>query len=208
MHPSKVGDVHDIAKPNILNWLAPGKKWLIHPMYFPPTRETRDEDFPCRYADNLQVRLVGGDITQRQHLVKAVAHDPGYLFLDPDTGLRLDKTRSPQHVTLCELIKIANSDVSTRNLVLVYDHTIDRNFKRKYPDGERKGLPGEQVGKKLRTLHKAGVHAAAYIAHNQRIAFLWASTYPDAVSDATREIMLRSRLPDCCFIDDGCGHMP
>ena len=208
MHPSKVGDVHDIAKPNILNWLAPDKKWLIHPMYFPPLSENRDEAFPCQYADYLQVRLVGGDITQRRHLVRAVAHDPGYLFLDPDTGLRLDNTRSRQHVTLGELIAIADPDGTTRNLVLVYDHTIDRNFNRKYPDGERKGPPGQQVGRKLCTLHEAGVHAAAYIAHNQRIAFIWASTDYEAVSDATRQIMSRSRLPDCCFIDDRCGHIP
>ena len=208
MNPGKVGDTHDIAKLSMLRWLAPGEKWLIHPMYFPTRSEERDEAFPCRYADSLQVQLVRGDIWQRQQLIDSVAEDQGHLFLDPDTGLRLDYSRTREHVTVRELIEVANSPARKRKLTLVYDHTIDRNPKQIDCDEEEKGPPGQQIIKKLRRLHEAEVHAAAYIAHNQRIAFVWASADPGIVSGATRRIQPASRLPDCCFVDDGCGHIP
>ena len=198
MNPSKAGDTHDIAKLSLMNWLDPDKKkWLIHPMYFPPS----DPAFPCRYADALRVRLVSGDVRRRQRLVEAVAQDCGHLFLDPDTGLQLKNAKQWKYVSVHELIEIAKSPARKGYLTLVYDHSISRYYK-------KDGTPGQQIREKLRHLHKAGVHAAAYIAHNQRISFVWASTDANILSDATCRIVTASCLPDCCFVDDGCSHIP
>lgn len=195
MHPSKFGDTYDIAKLRILTWLVPGEKWLIHPMYFPPGKEDRDETFPCRYADFLGLCLVSGNIVQRRHLVNAVVDDPGNLFLDPDTGLRLGDNKLREYVSVSELIEIASA--RKRDLVLVYNQRI--NF-----DVRKAGTRRHQVKEKLDHLHDANVHAVAYVSH---VAFIWASIDPNVVKDATRRIQKESRLPSCCFVDDGCGHM-
>ena len=198
MHPSKFGDTYDIAKLSILGWiLEDGQEWLTHPMYFPPQKEVRDETLPCWYADFLGVQLVSGEITQRRQLLRAVAEDPGHLFLDPDTGLKLGKARIRTHVSSDELIDIVHSDNHKDHLVLVYDQSMDRNA------GPRR----QQIKEKLRHLRAAepAVHGAAYVSHT---AFIWVSPDPKIVCDATRRVLQASHLPECCFVDDECGHIP
>ena len=194
MHPSKFGDTYDIAKLSMLPWLALDEGWFYHPMYFPGRGEVYDGVFPGQYADFLGVRLVGGNIGNRRALVNSVAGNPGYLFLDPDTGLRLTNVRSRKHVTLNEFIEIAHGPA--RELVLVFDQSIDRNG----------GTRREQIKRKLCCLHEAQprVHGAAYVSH---IAFIWVSTDPRTVSEATCRFLQASGLPQCCLVDDGCGHI-
>ena len=94
--------------------------------------------------------------------------------------------------------------------MLVYDVSFDNNPSQPDPDGELKGPAGQQLRKKLNRIREAEgerVHAASYIAHNQGVAFVWASTDCELLSNATRRLMTASRLPDCCFLDDGCGHV-
>ena len=198
MHPIHYGDTYEMAKLCVLRWLVDDEEWLIHPMYFPPNREEPDQTFPCRYADFLGVRLVGGNIHRRLDLVDAVAKDPGHLFLDPDTGLQLGNARSRKFVNVNELTEIACSAARKCKLVLVYDQSI--NF-----DSGKAGTRIQQVRRKLCHLHDANVHAAAYVSH---VAFIWASTDPGIVSDATDRLACVSRLPSCRFVDDGCGHVP
>ena len=195
MHPSKFGDTYDIVKLSLLGWLLPDERWLTHPMYFPPRREVRDNTFPRRYADFLGARLVHGNIAQRRQLTRAVAEDPGHLFLDPDTGLRLGNARNRDAVSSAELIEIAHSPNRQQNLVLVYDQSIDRNA------GPRR----QQIRRKLRCLHEANIHGTAYVSHT---AFIWVSKDPEIVSAATRRLVLASHLPECCLVDDGCPHIP
>ena len=198
MHPSKYGDTYEMAKLCMLDWLSFGEEWLIHPMYFPPRNEERDETFPCWYAEFLRVRLVTGNIQQRADLQNVVAANPGHLFLDPDTGLRLDGARRRQFVSIDEFINIARSPARDHKLVLVYDQSI--NF-----DHGRAGSRRQQVRRKLCRLHVAKVHAVAYVSH---VAFLWASTDRGVVDAATHRFLVASRLPQCRLVDDGCGHIP
>ena len=142
MHPKHHGDTYEMAKLCILRWLVADEQWLIHPMYFPANGEEPDQAFPRRYADFLGVCLVRGDMHRRRDLVDAVAGDPGHLFLDPDTGLKLGNAKGPKHLNVNELVKIASSPSRTRKLVLVYDQSINFNHK-KY------GTPVEQVGGKI-----------------------------------------------------------
>lgn len=209
MRPIHLGDTHDIAKLRVLNWLAPEETWFAHPMYFLKANEIRDAAFPDQYADFLGVNLVNENIECRHQLVDAVTQRPGNLFLDPDTGLRLTNTmprrsvdNTPRkHLNVKELIAVAESPKRKRNLVLVYDHAISRDY-------TTKGTPVEQVTDKLCRIRDGNVHAVAYIAYHQRISFIWASKECDIVSEATRRIVEASRLPICCFVDDGCGHVP
>ena len=203
MHPSKFGDTYDMAKMCMLRWLAPDEEWFIHPMYFPPGNQVRDDAFPGRYADFLELQLVRGNIAQRQDLVNAVANDPGHLFLDPDTGLRpdngiqLDRAEWRKFVSEDELIEIACSTDREQKLVLVYDQSIDRRYRQVC-------VPRQQIRMKLRRLHDAGVHAVAYVSH---IAFIWASSDPGVVNAATRRLLCASGLPIFRFVDDGCAHI-
>ena len=113
MHPSKFGDTYEMAKMCVLPWLAPDEEWLIHPMYFTKRNEIRDDTFPGRHAEFLGLRLVRGNIAQRQELVNAVAHDSGHMFLDPDTGLRVEddlplhRAKWRKFVSVNEFIEIA-----------------------------------------------------------------------------------------------------
>ena len=193
------------------------------PCIFPYAGEILDDEFPGRIAQSLRANLVTGDIWQRPKLVNAVAVGTGHLFLDPDTGVLLDNAVARRkdthlhvaplnaHVRVCEVVAAARYPLRAERLVLVYDVSFDNNPKRPDPDGELKGQAGQQLRKKLNRIREAEgerVHAAAYIAHNQGVAFIWASTDCELVSNATRRLMTASRLPDCCFVDDGCGHVP
>ena len=46
------------------------------------------------------------------------------------------------------------------------------------------------------------MHSAAYV---PLIAFIWVSAEADLLSGATRQLLNRSELPLCRFVDDGCG---
>ena len=82
------------------------------------------------------------------------------IFLDPDTGLRIGKSRNRDAVSSDELIEIAHSQNRERSLVLVYDQSIDHRWK-------TAGTPKRQIRKKLRDVYEAGcnVHSAAYVSH-------------------------------------------
>ena len=197
MHPSKFGDTYEMAKICMVDWLNVPGPWGIHPMYFPEPDQPRNEAFPCNYADFLGITCVGGDIEPPEHLVEAVENWQGALFLDPDTRLWGDGETDRTHVGMPDLIDIALADNRKDRLTLVYDQSINHNY-------EKFGEPREQIRAKLTTLEAAGIHSAAYVSH---IAFIWLSNNPDVVTQATRNVLDRSRLPGCCFVDDGCGHM-
>ena len=179
----------------MLRWLAPKQGWAIHPMYFPRTGENRIDAFPCEYAHFLGISCVDGNIWDPGGLADAVAGWTGDLFLDPDTGL-WQNASDIRHVGVHDLIAIAQADTRKHQLTLVYDQSLNRDHK-------IDGSPREQIENKLEFLRAAKIHAAAYVSH---IAFLWVSTDHDVVSAATQNVLQRSRLPICCFVDDGCGH--
>ena len=197
MHPAKYGDTYDMAKICMLRWLERPEPWGIHPMYFPKRGEPRDEAFPCNYADFLGIACVGGDIRTPGILVEAVDDWQGALFLDPDTGLYPHGPTDEDHIGMADLIAIAQAPNRKDRLTLVYDQSIDRRY-------EHVGDPREQVRAKLTTLEDAGIHSAAYVSH---IAFIWLSDNPEVATQATRNILQESKLPTCCFVDDGCGHL-
>ena len=208
MNPSHFGDAHDIAKVTVMGWLAPCEEWSVHPMYYVAPGDPWDTDFPCQFAYYLGAHLVVGNLCLRHELVDIVKRHKGHVFLDPDKGLKLDgslpKRRADngprQHLNVVELGAVATHEPRRSSLVLVYDHSIDRNYC-------GAGTPDQQIGAKLLRIRGMGVHAAAYVAYHQRVSFIWASVDCGLVTAATRRMVAASRLPDCCFVDDGCGHV-
>ena len=192
MHPSKFGDTYEMAKICMLRWLEGFEPWGIHPMYFPGPNEQRNEAFPCNYADFLGITCVDGNIGIPGQLAQAVQNWQGALFLDPDTGLWPDGQTDRTHVGMPDLINIVQADNRKDRLTLVYDQSIDHRY-------EQVGDRREQVRAKLTTLRDAGIHSAAYVSH---IAFIWISSNPDVVTQATQNVLQESRLPTCCFVYD------
>ena len=52
------------------------------------------------------------------------------------------------------------------------------------------------------------IYAVGYLAElSLKVCFIWASTNPEVVRDATRNLQDASGFPDWRFVGDGCGHV-
>ena len=122
-----------------------------------------------------------------------------HLLLDPDTGLRRpgDNRVSTTHVTVDESIQIVGAQNRNGKFTLIYDQNNQR---------ANRELIRQACGDKLQPLHNEGHHAVGYLAH-QNVVFIWASTDPGVIADATRMMQRESRFPALRFVDDGCGHV-
>ena len=108
MNPKFFGESHDIAKREVMRWLAPCHAWATHPMYFVAEGAPQyDEGFPVRYAAALGVDIVEGDTLDRKMLPEIAKACPKHLLLDPDTGLWWTPTgNSKAHVSIGEFAQI------------------------------------------------------------------------------------------------------
>ena len=201
MHPKYFGESHDMAKRDIMKWLAPNKRWEAHPMWFnerpnPPD----DRAFLNNYAAALDVVIIDGESPNPNELLEAAITCRKNLLLDPDTGLWQPRNgrMSRKHVRIDHFIQIMNSPERQGNLTLIYDQSYLRN-----------GVDiWEQTRMKLRVLCEGQVHAVAYMAHaGSRVRFIWASTNCEIITEATQRMQIESGYPCCRFIDDECGHV-
>ena len=97
MHQRFFGEARDIAKRQIMEWLAPNVRWAAHPMWY-GNREAEPQvpDFLNRYATAIGVDIVdGGDSANPHALLEAASACREHLFLDPDTGLG-ERTPKPK----------------------------------------------------------------------------------------------------------------
>ena len=198
MHPKYFGESHDMAKRQIMRWLAPDERWTAHPMWF----DQRPGDpcvpnFPDQYAKALGVRIVDADPEDRSRFHEAAASCGEHLLLDPDTGLWQGRN-SKKHVTVEQFIQIVKSPCRQGKLTLIYDQSYRRD----------KVNIWNQTETKLRVLHDLGVHVVAYMAHEgSKVRFIWASPDPELIKDATHRMQEKSGFSYCRFVDDGCGHV-
>ena len=151
MHPSKFGDSYDIVKQSFLRWLKPCGTWVAHPMFTVGVTARQEKDF----SNFLGVSLVTTDTVplkpQRDTFFETARACQDHLFLDPDTGLRLPKSRvTRKHLMAGELLCIAKARPD--RLTLVYDQSIDR-----------RSSPEEQLEGKLLWLAAKGVYGLAYL---------------------------------------------
>jgi len=131
MKPRYLGDTYDIVKQSFLRWLAATGSWSTHPMFTEPVSSKQVDRFRS---------LLGTRILSHEVLTSEVDRDAylaparvcrGHVFLDPDTGIRLQSThgkKAPQYIFGPELVAIANA-CPTR-LTLVFDQSLARGAER------------------------------------------------------------------------------
>ena len=204
MHQRFFGESRDIAKRQIMEWLAPNEMWAAHPMWY-GDREAGPHvpDFLNQYAAAMGVAIVdGGDSANPDALLQATLACREHLFLDPDTGLgERTQDRYLTHVDYDHFIQIVQAPDHQGGLVLVYDQ------------GNAQGGGMDEffqaIQLKVNRLHQnPEVHAVGYLAElSVKLCFIWASTNPQALTDATRNVQDASGFPNWRFVDDGCGHV-
>ena len=166
IRPSHFGDSQDMAKPRIMQSLAPGEIWAAHPMrYELSPNPPNDQNFLNDCAAALRVQVIAGESPIRNEFLAAARACDTHLLLDPDTGLRRVGLATLLQVSIDELIEILNSPHRKDRLTLIYDGSNSYNQARL------------QAPQKLRELLAAdadvNVHAVSYIAHEPSgVAFI------------------------------------
>ncbi len=113
-------------------------------------------------------------------------HSTDHLFLDPDTGVSLSQNYGSEHLTLGEMVKIANG--RRGKLVLVFD----QSFSRSTVDNKMR-----RTKEKLACLKECGVHGLVYYSHAN---FILASSDEKVLCNAEMTLREASRLPSKRFI--------
>ena len=203
MHQRFFGESRDIAKRQVMEWLAPNVRWAAHPMWYGDRKaEPHVPDFLNRYAATIGVVIVeGGDSGNPDALLESTLACREHLFLDPDTGLgeRIPR-RYLTHVDYDDFIQIVQAQNRLDSLTLIYDEGNAR--------GGNMDRFTQAIQRKVNRLHQnKDVHAVGYLAELAlKVCFIWASTNPGVVTDATRNLQDASGFPNWRFVDDGCGH--
>ena len=204
MHQKFFGESRDIAKRQIMEWLAPNVTWAAHPMWYgDKDAGPRVPDFLNQYATAMGVDIVdGGDSAHPDALLQATLACRDHLFLDPDTGLGERTTkRYRTHVDYGHFIQIVQAPLRQGRLTLIYD---EGNSK-----GGRMDRFTQAIQRKVNRLHQnPEVHAVGYLAElSVKLCFIWASTNPQVLTEATQIVQDASGFPNWRFVDDGCGHV-
>ena len=183
MNPRYLGDDYDIVKREIMQALAPGEPWAVHPMYF-DYQDGMQRNFPGRYASFMRAQLVPGDIWDRDELVSAAVQCGTHLLLDPDSGIWLGKNLQPvggwlRHLKGTELVQIAQDPERESRLTLVFADTQRDNFGSKHKRIQRM-LAG------IRERHR--IHGNGYV--SSRVALVWVSMDEELVREATERLVV------------------
>ena len=199
MHPKYFGESHDMAKRQVMEWLAPKGPWAVHLMWFNHQREDPPyPNFPQEYERALGVNHLGADAQDRGAFLEAAQNCGEHLLLDPDTGLWTPGNN--RHVTFEQFVQIVGSDNRQGKLTLIYDQSYLRDGRNVW----------EQTQAKLWSLRglNLNIHAAAYVLHaGTFVRLIWASTDCMLITRATQRMQEESGYPFCRFVDDGCGHV-
>jgi hypothetical protein len=154
MRRKYLGDSYDIVKRFLIHSLRSGN-WAAHPML------TEDPDIfgtPQKnsYTSLLTIPMLSSEVflegTNREAYFDCCRRHCGHLFIDPNTGLRLDNELSVNHLLICDLAFICSP--SDRRLILIFDQAISRSR------DKREVLLG-----KIARLRCSQFHAMAYQSH-------------------------------------------
>lgn len=185
MRAEFLGDSYDIVKQSLLRWLGSIGTWATHPMF----TESVAPEQASAFSRLLGTRLLSEktftlDSDRRVYL--APARNCGdNVFLDPDTGIRLEPTRgkkAPLYVFGAELVEIASAHPD--RLTLVFDQSLARGRER------------EQLRDKLSYFAVHGLHGFAYASH---ACFVFVGK-DSLVTKALETLKRESRLPDSRFV--------
>ncbi len=190
MNRDKFGDSYDIVKQSILRWLSACGTWSVHPMFTDKDPTSYSKEY-CRFLGVYAVTTETFRKYRRDRWVAAGNHCQDHLFLDPDTGLRLEKPKRDlnKYLLLCELVTVANA--RPKKLTLVFDQSIDRRE-------EKSGTNEVQTREKLKRLECRGVHGLAYRSHAN---FILVSCDQDVLRCAKSTLVNSSQLPPERFVE-------
>lgn len=185
MHMKYFGDSYDIVKLSLIGWLRHFGEWSVHPML---TEKAESNDIQA-FEHFLGARVISTQVltaTTNRELYLSCATHTGNLFLDPDTGLRLESinsARSPKYLFLTELVHLMSSRPNA--LTIVFDQSLPRGRER------------EALEHKLNNLSTHGVECFAYASH---ACFVVAGHDRTLVKRAFNHVLSESRLPANRFI--------
>ena len=181
MRKAHLGDSYDIIKQSMLCWL--GGEWAVHPMF--TDEENVTASFKKDYED-----LLGAEIVSHERLVETSDRSkyfkaglrPTNLFLDPDTGLRMKKTRGkkpPSYLFADELVDLV---IQRRGfLTVVFDQSLARGKER------------SQLETKLTFLESKKVFGFAYCSH---ASFIVLGDSKDRMIQVQKRLVVDSHLPE------------
>ena len=169
------GDSYDIVKQSLLMWLSsPRDKWFVHPMFTDSCPQRYAADY-CRFLGVPAVTTQTIRGVRREIWIRKASACPMNLFLDPDTGITSNESKSGnKHIRIFDLIKIVKARPG--KLTLVFDQSFANTG----------------VRDKLEYLHRHRVWGLAYDSYAK---FFLVSTKPEILFSAKRRLLQASSLP-------------
>jgi len=185
MRKCYLGDSYDIVKQSMIRWLSSFGEWSVHPMFTEEVLPADAAAFEALLGARLLTAAVLSADTDRSDYL-ACASSCGNLFIDPDTGLRMQPLRGPrgpEYLFAAELLRL--TEPRPNSLTLVFDQSVGRGRERLHLDG------------KARALRNDGVYAFAYVSH---ACFLVAARDRSLVELARTRVLEESKLPESRFL--------
>jgi hypothetical protein len=179
------GDSYDIVKQCLLRWLQPFGQWSVHPMF---TESVPPEDVAAfeRFLGAKVISTAVLDQRTDRSAYFSCAYSCGNLFLDPDTGLRVEDIRdgrSPQYLFASDLNRITAR--RSANLTVVFDQSIGRGSEQVHLETKLKHFLQNQV-------FGFGYRAQA--------CFVILGSDRELVESACEHLIVESRLPQGRFV--------
>lgn len=179
------GDSYDIVKKSLIGWLGNSSDWFALPMF---THEVTPDDLTA-FESFLDVQVLSSETinksTDRENYF-SVPENVGFLFLDPDTGVKFDpitSRRSPEYVFGPELMRLCEE--RRDRVLLVFDQSVQR------------GSEQISIEKKLNLFKKIGIHGFAYLSH---ACFLILTGTNSVRDEACERLISCSGLPRSRFV--------
>ena len=173
------GDSYDIVKKSMIHWLSEFGPWVTHPMF---TESVKSEE-AIAFSRLLGTPLLSTETltaqTDRSEYFSS-CRAAGHLFLDPDTGVRLETHRGERSVAYVfaeELVDWCSQRPHALTLV------FDKSYSRGDDDGIRR---------KLSYLGDQRIHGFAY---NSHATFLLLGADAQLVKRAQERVLAASGLP-------------
>ncbi|HLA78807.1 MAG TPA: hypothetical protein VJU18_14615 [Vicinamibacteria bacterium] len=173
-------------KQSLLRWLSAIGAWATHPMWTESVTPQQARALSQLLVTRLLSQETLTTATDREAYLAPARECRDHVFLDPDTGIRLDTTggkRAPLYVFGTELVAIA--DARPEALMLVFDQSLARGRER------------EQLEGKLSALALHGLHSVAYVSH---ACFVLVGTNRPLVKRAFEVLKTESKLPESRFV--------
>lgn len=189
MNMEKFGDSYDLVKRSLLLCLSDFGEWSVLPMFTDKNPRLYAEDY-CHLLGVTAVSTERLTSSSRTHLIEVASKTQDHLFLDPDTGLRLEQPdkNNQKYLLASELATIA--EARPERLTLVFDQSIQRI--------RGAGAKEKQLKTKLKWLKSKKIYGLVYVSHAN---FILVSRDLVLLKQARCTLINASKLPASRFLD-------